>query len=38
VKSTKEKRRNGGGKEMARVLDQIPFITTVAMMGHETTH
>jgi hypothetical protein len=38
AKSTKEKRRNGGGEEMARVMNQIPFIRMVAMEGHATTN
>jgi hypothetical protein len=33
AKSTKEGRRNGGGGEMVRVMDQIPFTTTFAMKG-----
>jgi hypothetical protein len=38
VKSAKEKQRNDSGGEMARVMNHIPFIMTVATKGHATAH
>jgi hypothetical protein len=38
AESVKGKKRNGGNGEMARAMDQIPFIMMVAMKGHATGH
>jgi hypothetical protein len=38
AKSARKKRRNGDGGEMAKVMDQIPFIATMATKGHTMAH